>query len=121
MFVRHKKNTSGSTSIQIISKERGRYQVVKTIGSAKSEQEIAVLKEKARQEIQAIQCQQNLFIFEQDALIESFVSQLRNGQIRTVGPELVFGKVFDYVGYKSIKENLFRHLVIARLTSKIKK
>ncbi|MFW6364763.1 MAG: hypothetical protein ACOCZ4_02025 [Bacteroidota bacterium] len=40
MFVRTKKNKSGSTSIQIISKARGKYKVVKTIGCATTRQEI---------------------------------------------------------------------------------
>lgn len=34
MFIRELKNRSGSVSIQIISKARGRYKVVKTIGCA---------------------------------------------------------------------------------------
>jgi hypothetical protein len=34
MFVRRKKNKSGSTSIQVISKNGGKYHVVKTIGNS---------------------------------------------------------------------------------------
>ncbi len=37
MFLRKKKNKSGSTSVQIISKERGKYKVVKTIGNSDNE------------------------------------------------------------------------------------
>ncbi|MEO6134932.1 MAG: hypothetical protein ABIP35_07245 [Ginsengibacter sp.] len=37
------KNKSGSTSVQVTSKERGKYKVVKTIGSTNSEQEIQKL------------------------------------------------------------------------------
>ena len=40
MFVRKKKNKSGSISVQIISKEGGKYKVVKTIGSSKYSKEI---------------------------------------------------------------------------------
>jgi hypothetical protein len=37
MFIREKKNKSGSSSIQIISKSAGKYKVVKTIVSSSSQ------------------------------------------------------------------------------------
>jgi hypothetical protein len=40
IFIRKRVNKSGSVSIQIISKSNGKYKVVKTIGSSKSEQEL---------------------------------------------------------------------------------
>jgi len=45
MFVRKKKNKSGSVSIQIISKNRGKYKVIKTIGCATTvrEEELMLL------------------------------------------------------------------------------
>ena len=93
MFLRQKKNKSGSVSIQIISKSSGRYKVVKTIGSAISEQDISVLLYQGKQELSKMQAQNSLFVFENDALIEGFLNQVQNSQIRTVGPELIFGKV----------------------------
>lgn len=33
-----------------------------------------------------------------------------------IGPELVFGKLYDRLGFGAIKEDLFRHLVVARLS-----
>ena len=44
MFVRKKKNKSGSTSVQVIDKANG-YRVVETIGSARDPAEIARLVE----------------------------------------------------------------------------
>ena len=32
-----------------------------------------------------------------------------------IGPELVFGALYDKIGYNSIRNDLFRHLVITRL------
>ena len=40
MFVRRKKNASGSVSVQIISKWRGEYKVVYTVGSARERKDI---------------------------------------------------------------------------------
>ena len=48
---------------------------------------------------------------------------LSNSQIRTIGPELIFGALFDRIGFNIVPEELFRHIVIARLaypTSKLK-
>jgi hypothetical protein len=49
MFVRKKRNRSGSTSIQIIDKSYGKYRVIKTIGSACEPDEIDYLWRKAHQ------------------------------------------------------------------------
>ncbi|MBL0024453.1 MAG: IS1634 family transposase [Saprospiraceae bacterium] len=53
--------------------------------------------------------------------IECFLSELSNAQIRTIGPELVFGKVYNHIGYNKISSDLFRHLVIARLAFPLSK
>jgi hypothetical protein len=54
MFVRELKNRSGSISIQTISKSRGRYKVVKTLGSATTRQETERLTLLADQEIERL-------------------------------------------------------------------
>lgn len=115
MFIRKKRNKSGSTSVQIVSKAGGRYKVIKTLGSAASEGEIELLFQQGRQEIFRQQKQASLFVSAEDAQLESFLSTLKNAQIRVIGPELVFGKIYDGIGFKEINEPLFRHLVIARL------
>ncbi len=48
MFIRQKKNKSGSVSVQIVSKTRGAYKVVKTIGCGTKCHEIDQLLEKAK-------------------------------------------------------------------------
>lgn len=121
MFLREKKNKSGSVSVQIIAKHDGKYRVVKTIGSAKAAQEIAVLFHRGKQELSKIQSQTNLFVSEDDARIEGFLSQLQNAQVRTVGPELIFGKIYDAIGFHAVQEEMFRHLVISRLAFPLSK
>jgi transposase len=66
-------------------------------------------------------------LFPQDqqnnAAVIDFVRNIQNSQLRTVGPELIFGKIFDQIGFDAIPERLFRDIVIARLvypTSKAK-
>jgi len=121
MFIRENKNRSESISIQIISKSSGRYKVVKTVGCATHRHEIDHLKHLALQEIERLQSQPKLFKSEQDDLIEDVISSLSNSSIRTVGPELIFGRIYDYIGFGRIKEKLFRHLVISRLAFPLSK
>jgi len=121
MFVRKKKNKSGSISVQIITKSKGKYKLVKSLGSSIDPTVIFGLELKAKQEIQRMESNPSLFVFEKDTLIESFLSEVQNAQIRTIGPELVFGKVFDFIGFNTISEPLFRHLVIARLAFPLSK
>ena len=47
MFVRGKKNKSGTISVQIIDKSSGSYRVIKTVGSSSDPNEIAYLRKKA--------------------------------------------------------------------------
>jgi hypothetical protein len=76
MFVRRKKNKSGSVSVQLISKSLGKYEVIKTIGSSFDTREIDCLVEKGKQEIQKIKEQPGLFVLENDILVENFLTSL---------------------------------------------
>ncbi len=121
MFLRKKKNKSGSTSIQIISKSRGIYKVIKSIGSASSEQDIQKLEFLGKQELERLRFQPKLFISETDTVVDEIFSAISNSSIRTVGPELIFGRIYDHIGYNEIKAELFRHLVIARIAYPLSK
>jgi len=108
-------------SIQIIDKSSGKYKVVKTIGSSKNLEQIKQLEIEARNFI--IGNQLKLFKAPEEIAVENFLQGLSNSQIHTIGPELIFGTLFDRIGFNAIDEELFRHIVIARLaypTSKLK-
>ena len=121
MFIREVRNRSGSISVQIISKAKGRYRVIKTIGCGVERHEIDCLKTLARRELERMQAQPSLFCSEHDKLVEEVFSSLSNANINTVGPELIFGRIYDYVGFGRIREELFRHLVISRLAFPLSK
>lgn len=117
MFINRSKNKSGTISVRVLQK-RGRNNVlVKSFGSSRDEKEIERLVEQARIYIQQ-QTGTYYHLFnpppEQD--IEDFVDGLSNSQISVVGPEVIFGKLFDYVGYGEIG-GLFRPLVLSRLVA----
>ena len=123
MFVRKKKNISGSTSVQIISNHYGKYKLVKTIGCSKNYEEVKRLVELGKNEIKKLSQQNSLFDSnsQRDVFIEQFISDLSNTQIRVYGPELIYGKIFDFIGYSSINDELFKHLVVARLAFPLSK
>ena len=121
MFLRKKKNKSGSTSVQIISKANGKFRVKKTIGVAQTEQELQKLWYLGKQELERLGCQPKLFVSENDTIVEQVFASLKNNSIRTIGPEIIFGKIYDHIGFGAIEEELFRHLVIARLAFPLSK
>ena len=121
MFIRKNKNRSGSISVQIISKSTGRYKVLKTIGCGKTEQEIQKLIYLAHQEVERLSQQPKLFVSESDTIVDQVFSTLGNASIRTVGPDLIFGKIYDKIGFNSLKEDMFRHLVVSRLVFPLSK
>lgn len=118
MFVRRKKNKSGSISVQIISKQHGQYIVFQTIGCSKDPDDIEKLTLIAQDIIVNPSHQQKLFSLKsKDGLvIENFLAQITNSDIHTIGPELIFGSLFGRIGFSAVPDELFRHIVIARLT-----
>lgn len=121
MFLREKRNKSGSFSVQIIQKLRGKYKVLQTIGNGRTEQELTKLNYLGKQEIERLSKQLELFVWENDLQIERVFSNLSNASIHIVGPELIFGKLYDKIGFGSIQQELFRHLVIARIAYPLSK
>ena len=113
MFVRKKKNKSGSTSIQIIQKLKRKNKVVKTIGSSFDDTEIDSLYKQAQEALPLMFNQLALFSGTYDT---PAVSELANDSIRIIGPEQIFGKIFNHIGFNKIKDPLFKDLAISRIT-----
>lgn len=51
-----------------------------------------------------------------DDIREPQINQLSNDNIRVVGPELVFGRIFHHIGFSAINDSLFKDLCISRIT-----
>lgn len=97
MFLRKLRNRSGSVSVQIISKSGGKYKVVSTIGTGYNEQEIEKLWFLGKQELQRLSNQAHLFVSESDTVVEGVFNALQNASIQTLGPEIIFGKIYDVI------------------------
>ena len=121
MFIRKKPNSSGSVSVQVIQKVRGKNIVVKTMGCATTQQKIEKLVMSGYEEIEKNTGQSNLFLSDKDTHAEEALLNISNSDIRTVGPEIVFGSIYNHIGFHHIEEYLFRHLVISRLAFPLSK
>lgn len=116
MFVRRKKNKSGSSSVQIIQKIGRINKVVKTIGSSKDPKELDLLERQGALEIENLQKQTALFKSHRDHDLISAISDTPNDAVQLIGPEKVLGAIYDQIGYSQIPEDgLLRELVISRL------
>jgi transposase len=116
MFVRKKQNKSGSLSIQIISKNRGKYKVISTVGCAKTKREEELLVLMAKTELERLQGSQTLFAEHDDLVIENFVNGIANDHLQIVGSELILGKIYRKIGFpEGGCPDLFKNLVLCRL------
>lgn len=120
-YVRQKKNKSGVISVQIIDKSKGKYELVKTIGSSQEPQEVIRLVNEGKLYISKYmgQIDLNFEVLREKELFDLFFSGIK--ELRLLGPELLLGKLFDEIGFNKIKDELFRQLVISRLSHPVSK
>ena len=118
MFVRKKTNRSGTISVVVVSKARGKFTEIKKFGVAKSEEEADELFQKALLWLRLHGGQQE-FDFddrrgkeleETARVIENMDSVLINGT------QLLLNRVYDSIGFNRIPDDILRHLVIARVS-----
>lgn len=124
MFVRKKKNPSGIISIQIIDKSKGRYHVVKTIGSSSDASTIESLYLQGKKWLSNYLGEQDIFdvhdkSIEERQFTEHLLSNIEN--ILLNGVQLILNRVFKSTGFDAIEDEIFRHLVITRLSQPMSK
>ena len=118
MFIRKKLNKSGTVSVFVLSTTKSRKQrLVKSFGSAHPNDTAAMekLMLQASSFIQEMEGPSLPHIYEEEDVIDGFVSSLNNAQVQVAGPELVFGTLYDRIGYGAIRNRMFRNIVICRL------
>ena len=115
MFYRRKPNKSGTYSVEVVDKKNGKNIVLKRLGTSRDELELRSLERKAQQWIDDQRGMKLPFTWEKDDVISDFMSTLANSQVKVHGPELVYGSLYDQIGYNAIGDEMFRHLVVCRL------
>ena len=111
MFIKRKKNRSGTVSIVVAEKISGYYKELTTIGIARHQEEIDSLIAKGRLDLfgeERKKCEAELLNAEQ------MLSCITNISIN--GADLILDRVFDSVGFNRIDDEVFRQLVKARLS-----
>jgi transposase len=121
MFVRKKKNRSGSVSVQVVDKSTGGYRVFRTIGSSTDEAEVERLYRKGREWVHSYAGQLDMFVSkEKEELIhaeqKAICQVLENVEnILLNGTQLILNRVYAQTGFDSIDDEILKQLVIARL------
>ena len=85
MYIRRKSNKTSTVSIQVISKHAGKYQVMRSFGVGRTEQELVRLEEYAREFIaRQERFIGELFADEEDVRLEDFISTINNTEIQVI-------------------------------------
>ena len=119
MFVRKKKNRSGSTSVIVTDKSCGRFKELATIGVSSDPKIIEELVEKGHKWIDTHLGIRNIFDeAEQEREERQVVDYLLSNveQILLNGPQLILDEVYKKVGFDAIKDDILKQLVIARIS-----
>jgi transposase len=124
MFLRRKKNRSGTTSIVVSVKAGGKNKEIKTIGVSRDEAELEQLYKEGKIWIDNHVNGEDLFRqytqdFEEERLTSLLLSNIEN--ILHNGTQLILNRVYDAIGYSSIDDYILRQLVISRLSQPMSK
>ena len=118
MFVRRKHNKSGTTSIQVVAKIDGKYRIQKSFGCSSDEATLTALEREARQWAAEQEFGEELFPSEKAAEYDAIFAGIGQEQLVLVGPELIYGRLFDKIGFGKVRTSdneIFKSLVVTRL------
>ena len=124
MFVRRKKNRSGSVSVVVVSKERGRFRELQTIGVSSDEDEIKRLCREGQIWIREHNAVADIFdrqnqIEVEQAAVQYFFNSIEN--ILLNGTGLILDRVFRLIGFDRIDDDILQSLVKARICQPMSK
>ena len=124
MYVRLKTNRSGSTTVVVVEKRAGKQVYVKSIGTSSNPEEIARFTEQGERYIEEQnkkKCPELDFDGARERTVEAelkateaFLSRIEN--VIHDAPKRILDRVFDTVGFHAVGDDIFRSLVIARLS-----
>jgi hypothetical protein len=106
MFVRRKHNRSGTTSIQVIATVDGKYRVQNTFGSSRDQPVLAKPEREASQWSDEHEFGEALFAPAGAAEYDAIMAGIGQDQLRLVGPDLVYGRLFDKIGFGAVRTSI---------------
>lgn len=119
MFLRKKKNRSGTTSVVVVDKSRGSYREIRTVGVASTDTELQVLLDEGHRWINFHCGGKDIFNeaareAEEKQVIDHLLSNIES--ILLNGPQLILDHVFRLIGFDAIDDEILKHLVISRIS-----
>ena len=123
MYIRKRKNPSGSISVAAVVKRHGKSREVKIFGTADTDEEVSKLYADARHWLQT-NGNQLPIDFEDERGREREETRRVVGNMDAVllnGTQLLLGQVYDRIGFNQIPDEILRHLVIARVSQPMSK
>ena len=124
MFIRKKKNRSGTTSVVVVNKHNGIYREIHTIGVGKDQTEIDSLCLKGLRWIESSIGNRDVFEIHEKELEEKYIIEYLLSNVENVlinGTQLILNQVFKLVGFDAIEDEILKQLVIARLSQPMSK
>lgn len=118
MFVRKKRNRSGSISVVVVDKNSGKFVELKNFGTVKSEEDADKLVIQGKQWIEIYGGQRQLD-FDDKRRREREETERVVGNMDSLlinGTQLLLGRIYDEIGFNAIEDDVLRHLVTARLS-----
>ena len=125
MFPRKKKNRTGTISVVVVDKSRGGFKEVKNFGVAKTEEEADRLYAEASEWVRRFGGQKEIDFAQSSIIQQEFLESERvlNNISAVVlnGPQQILNQVYDSIGFNRIRDEVLRHLVIARICQPLSK
>lgn len=123
MFVRKKKNRSGTISVVVVSKAFGQFKELKNFGVVSTDEEAESLCRQAKDWIETYGGQLELdFDNKRERELEETQRFINNiDSVLINGTQLLLNQIYDSIGFNSIPDEVLRHLVIARVSQPMSK
>jgi len=124
MFIRKKKNRSGSTSVVIVDKSNGRFRELKTIGVSSDEKELKELCSLGKKWIATHCGTDDMFAVEQRKQEEKQVTDHLLSNIENIvldGAQQILDRIFQLTGFDIVDDDILKQLVTARLCQPMSK
>jgi transposase len=124
MFIRKKKNRSGTTSVVVVNKSNGIFREIKTIGVGKDDADVESLYQQGKKWISAYFGEQDIFEIHDKEIEEKQVTEYLLSNVENIllnGVQLILNQAFGLTGFDAIEDDIFRQLVVARLSQPMSK
>ena len=125
MFVRKKKNRTGTISVVVVDKSHGGFKEVKNFGVVASETEADILCMRAREWISSYAGQQvldfGMNIVQERELADAEKAFANIDSVFMNAPQMILNPIYDSIGFNRIPDEILRSLAIARICQPLSK